>query len=103
VTGEQLVRQHGSAVRVTVRVQPRSSRAAIEGEHGGAWRVRVQAPPVEGAANDAVCALLSKALELPRGAVRIVSGASGRNKVVELEGLSAAEVRARLAAATEVR
>jgi uncharacterized protein len=103
VTGEHLVRQHGSAVRVTVRVQPRSSRAAIEGEHAGAWRVRVKAPPVEGAANVAVCALLSGALELPRGAVRIVSGASGRNKVVEIEGLSAAEVRARLAAATEVR
>ena len=97
------VRQHGSAVRVTVRVQPRASRAKIEGVHGEAWRVRVQAPPVEGAANDAVCDLLAEALHLPKRRVRVVSGASARTKVLEIEGVSADVVRARLTAASEER
>ena len=90
-------------MRVTVRVQPRASRARIEGVHGEAWRIRVQAPPVEGAANDAVCDLLAEALRLPKRRVRVVSGASARTKIVEIEGTSADVVRARLTAASEER
>jgi uncharacterized protein (TIGR00251 family) len=103
VTGEQLVRQHGTAVRLTVRVQPRASRAAIGGKHGGAWRVRVQAPPVEGAANDAVCTLLAETLGVPRRAVRVVSGVASRTKIIEVEGVTAQAVLARLSAASEDR
>lgn len=71
--------------------------------HGDAWRVRVTAPPVDGAANEAVCDLLAVTLHLPKGNVRVVSGASGRNKVVEIVGVTAQIVRARLTAATEER
>lgn len=97
------VRQHGTAVRVTVRVQPRASRARIDGVHGEAWRIRVQAPPVEGAANEAVCDLLAETLQLPKRRVRIVSGTSARTKVVEIDDVSADLVRARLTAASEER
>jgi uncharacterized protein (TIGR00251 family) len=83
------------AVRFTVRVQPRSSRAGVDGVHDGALRVRVHAPPVEGAANDAVVEVLAKALGVAKRAVAIVSGAKSRSKVVEVSGLSAAEVRRR--------
>lgn len=103
MTEETLVRQHGAAVRFTVRVQPRASRARVDGVHGDAWRVRVQAPPVEGAANEAVCDLLAEALEVPKRQVRLVSGTSGRTKVVEVDGISASVVLERLRAATEER
>jgi uncharacterized protein (TIGR00251 family) len=101
-TGD-VVRQHGGTVRVTVRVQPRASRAAVEGTYGDAIRVRVQAPPVEGAANDAVCELLAATLGLARRHVRVVTGASSRTKTIEIEGLSADVIRSRLTAATETR
>lgn len=103
MTDGPAVRQHGTAVRVTVRVQPRAARSRVEGMHGEAWRVRVQAPPVDGAANQAVCDLLAEALHLPKRNLRVVSGASSRTKVIEIDGISAEIVRARLTAATEKR
>jgi len=103
VTADDLVRQVGTAVRVSVRVQPRASRSAVQGIHGGAWRVRVQAPPVDGAANDAVCDLFAEVLDVSRRQVRIVSGATGRTKVVEIAGSTSDAVRARLSAASEER
>lgn len=62
----------------------------------GALEVRVSAPPVEGAANEAIVALLAGQLKLPRRAVTLVAGERGRTKRVRIEGLGAAEVRARL-------
>lgn len=95
-----LITERGGAspsVRFGLRVQPRSSRAGVDGVHGSALRVRVNAPPVEGAANEAVMKVLAKALGVANSAVAIVSGARSRSKVVEVSGLRAAEVRKRLA------
>lgn len=72
-------------VRFDVRVQPRASRTAVGGAHGGALRVRLSAPPVDGAANDALVEALADALGVPRRAVRIVAGATSRGKVVEVD------------------
>ena len=83
------IRIRGGAVRFTVRVQPRSSRDAIEGTHGDSLRVRLTAPPVEGAANDALVGLLADALGVARRAVRIVTGESARTKLVEVDGIAA--------------
>jgi len=58
--------------------------------------VRLTAPPVEGAANEALARFLGKALGVPPSAVRIVAGATGRNKVVTVAGLDAAAAFARL-------
>lgn len=85
--------QRGDAVRLRVHVQPRASRAGFAGEHDGALRVRLTAPPVEGAANQQLVELLAKSLRLPKSAVRVVSGETSRNKVVELAGVSVDEVR----------
>ncbi|HEX9203360.1 MAG TPA: DUF167 domain-containing protein [Vicinamibacteria bacterium] len=79
-----------------VRVQPRASRDALAGERAGALVVRLTAPPVEGAANEALARFLGKALGVPPSAVRIVAGATGRNKVVTVAGLDAAAAFARL-------
>jgi uncharacterized protein len=79
-----------------VRAKPRASRPGIGEIREGVLEVRVAAPPVEGAANDAILELLAHALDLPRRAVTLVSGEHGRSKRLRIEGLTAAEVRARL-------
>jgi hypothetical protein len=84
---------------VRLRVQPRASREGIDGWQGGAWRVRVSAPPVDGDANRAVIALLARTLRVRAGALSIVQGVRGRDKLGHVDGLSAADVTARLRAA----
>lgn len=82
--------------RIRVHVQPRASRSGLAGLHGDALKVRVAAPPVEGAANEAVCRLLAGLLDLPLSAVRIVRGETTRRKVVEVTGRTPEATRARL-------
>jgi uncharacterized protein YggU (UPF0235/DUF167 family) len=80
---------------VAVRVTPRARRNALtlEGETLRAW---LMAPPVEGAANAALLALLAERLGLPKRAVTLLRGESSREKVVAIEGISAEEFRNRL-------
>jgi uncharacterized protein (TIGR00251 family) len=77
-------RRRGQAVRFSVRLQPRASKNEIAGAHGGALRIRVTAPPVDGLANDALIEFLSRELDVPRRNVCIVSGLTSRTKVVEI-------------------
>jgi uncharacterized protein (TIGR00251 family) len=86
------ITERGSSLRFGVRVQPRASRTEIVGLHGDALKVRLAAPPVDGAANDALIELLADALGIPRAAVRIVSGATSRGKIVEVDGVSVENV-----------
>ena len=72
-----------------VRVVPRASRSEIAGEPNGALRVRIAAPPVDGAANRELMRLLAKNFHLPPSAIEIVSGDSAKNKVVRLHGADA--------------
>jgi len=69
-----------------VRVVPRAARSGIAGEHDGALRVRVQAPPVEGAANEELKRTLARAFDVPSRAVRIVGGQTAKLKRVRVEG-----------------
>lgn len=89
-----MVQARGESVRFTVRVQPRASRTEIAGLHGAALRVRVQAPPVDGAANEAVVDLLARQLRIPRANIRVVAGVAGRSKIVEATGVGVREVEA---------
>ncbi len=77
-----------------VRVAPRASREAILGEHDGALKVALTAPPVEGAANAALCALLAKRLGVAKGEVRVARGEKSRNKTVAVRGVSKADIEA---------
>jgi len=86
------VRGSGESVRFAVRVQPRASRSEIVGLQGDALKVRLSAPPVDGAANEALIELVADELGVSRRAVRIISGESSRSKVVEVEGVTAAAV-----------
>jgi hypothetical protein len=75
-------------------VQPRASRSEVVGLHGAALKVRVHAPPVGGAANEALVELLAERLGVPRRAVRVVAGETSRAKTVEIDGTTEAAVRA---------
>jgi len=90
-------------VSLRVRVTPRSSRDEIAGWQEGVLRVRVQAPPVGGRANEALVRLLAEALGVARSAVQVVRGQRGRDKTVRVVGLEEAEVKKRLAAAANPR
>lgn len=74
----------------TVRVVPRASRSEIVGEHDGALRVRIAAPPVEGAANDELVRLLARKLRVSRSAIRIAAGQTAKLKRIVVTGASGA-------------
>ncbi|HXY39788.1 MAG TPA: DUF167 domain-containing protein [Vicinamibacteria bacterium] len=90
------LRETADGLTLRVRVQPRARRDALSGERDGALVVRVTAPPVEGRANQALARVLGEALEVPPSAVRVVRGASGRDKLVAVSGLSVASARRKL-------
>lgn len=80
-------------------VSPGAARSELVGRHGDGWRARVAAPPERGRANRALVELLAEALDVPRDTVTVVAGKTVRRKVVEVDGLDAAEIDRRLEAA----
>ncbi len=95
-------------MRITVRVIPRSGKNTLEWDEGnereggdlrgqqGILKARLNAPPVDGAANEALVALLADRLHIPKCAIQIVRGATSRQKTVEIDGLTPDELRSRL-------
>lgn len=90
------VQENARGATLSLRVQPRARRNAIVGEMGGALKVAVTAPPLDGRANAACIELLAEFLNLPRTALTIISGQSNRNKVVLVEGFAADQLRSRI-------
>jgi uncharacterized protein (TIGR00251 family) len=88
--------ERDGAALIAVRVQPRAARDEVAGERDGRLLVRTGAPPVEGAANEAICRLLARAAGVPKRAVTLVSGKRSRDKLLRIEGVSAAELAERL-------
>ena len=86
-------------LRLQVHLQPRAAHDRVVGRHGGAVKIQVRAAPVDGAANAALIKLLAGELRVPRSAVRIVRGTTGRNKLVEITTNDAAACERRLAQA----
>jgi uncharacterized protein len=84
--------QHGRNLTFTVRVVPRASQSVVGGEHNGALRVRINAPPVDGAANRELTRTLAKSFRVPQKAIEIVSGSTSKNKIVRVEGGDAARL-----------
>ena len=90
------ITEKDGAVSFSVRVQPRASRDEITGEYQDALKIRLTAPPVNDRANEALRKLLASRLNVPMTAVRIAAGEHGRNKHVEVLGITAAMVKALL-------
>lgn len=78
----------------SVRVVPRASRSEIVGEQGGLLRVRIAAPPVDGAANEELVRLLAKEFGVASRTISIISGHSSRVKRISVEGLTPAKLNA---------
>ncbi len=84
--------------RITLHIVPRAKATSVAGLHGDAVRIRVAAPPADGAANTELVRFLAERLGVPRGKVRIVAGALGRRKVIEVDGVEGGAIRHKLTA-----
>ena len=87
------IQESSGSVTFAVKVHPRAKKNAITGELGGALKLSLTSPPVEGRANEACIEFFAELLKVPRSSVTIASGQSSRNKVLRVAGLSAAEVK----------
>jgi uncharacterized protein (TIGR00251 family) len=90
-----------ASARLRLRVAPGASTSQVIGRHGDAWRVRVAARPERGRANDELLQVVATAVGRPRSDVRLVSGASSRDKLVEVDGIDTAEAERRLTASAD--
>ena len=72
-------------ITFAVRIVPRASSTEIAGDYEGGLRIRIAAPPVEGAANRELIRFLAKKLKVPQNAVEIISGTSSKNKIIRLK------------------
>src|SRR5687768_14370462 len=83
-------------IRLTVHVQPRAARSELSGVHGDALKIRLAAPPVDGAANEELIRFLALQLRIPKSAITIRSGQSARRKILEIDGVVIAHARSAL-------
>ena len=90
------LRETDDGVILRVKVQPRASRDEVVGVQGDALKVRITAPPVEGAANRHLLTVLAKRLGVPRGRLELRTGSTSRLKTIAIQGISGAEVGRRL-------
>jgi len=90
------VEQSSGGVLLRIRVQARASRTEVVGLQGDRVRVRLSAPPVDGQANDELIRFMAQQLDVPRSAVRLVSGAKSRSKTIMISGAQVGDVIARL-------
>ena len=87
------VTESAGRVRFSVRVQPRASKSELAGEYGDAIRIRLAAPPVDGAANEELVSFLSSIFAVARKSVRILAGETARSTLIEIEGITERAVR----------
>jgi uncharacterized protein (TIGR00251 family) len=92
------IRESAGAVTFAVKVHPRARKDAVTGELGDALKLALNAPPVDGKANEACIRFLAEILRVPRTSVTIAAGETSRNKVVRVTSLSGAQVEERLRA-----
>jgi uncharacterized protein (TIGR00251 family) len=90
------VEESRGTVTFAVKVHPRARKNSITGELGGAPKLSLTSPPIDGRANQACIEFFAKLLKVPRSSVTIASGQNSRNKVVRVAGLTADEVRQRI-------
>ena len=91
------LRDTPKGVLLSVKLQPRASRNEISGPAGAELKIKVTAPPVDSAANEALIRLLAETLGCGRGRVQLIRGATSRHKVLQLSGFTAGEAAEKLA------
>jgi uncharacterized protein (TIGR00251 family) len=81
------------AVTLSIRIQPRASKNEIIAREGGALKIRLTAPPVDGAANEALVRFLADRVSVPKSQIEIISGHTSRDKIIRIHGTSEAEAK----------
>ena len=90
--------QTEASISFSVRVIPRSAKAAIVGEYDGVLKIKLKSPPINGAANDELIRFLAKLLDVSRPDVEIVAGATSRTKRIRIKSSETAQIAAILRA-----
>ncbi len=90
------LKEQPDGVLLSVKVEPRASRNEIGDGQGAELKIKVTAPPVDAAANEAVLRLLADTLDCPRGSVHLIRGGTSRHKIILLRGMKLETVAARL-------
>ena len=85
-----------SSVRVAVYIQPRARRTEVAGRHGSHLKIRIAAPPIDQAANEALLAFVAQRLGVRLRDVRLIAGATSRHKVLEIDRVTAEQIQALL-------
>ena len=80
-------------VRVAVYIQPRAKRTEVAGRHGSDLKIRIAAPPIDQAANEALLTFVAQRLEVRRRDVRLIAGLTGRRKLLEIEGVTVDQIK----------
>lgn len=87
-------------MQIKVYIQPKASKSEVVGFHGDAGddviKIRIQAPPVDGKANEELCKFLSKLLKIPKTKIKIIRGKSSRKKTLEIEDLTEDQIKKKL-------
>ncbi|HEX7674310.1 MAG TPA: DUF167 domain-containing protein [Bdellovibrio sp.] len=76
-------------VRLHLFIQPKSSKNEVVGSHNGLLKIKITAPPIDGKANECLIEFLSDVFDIPKRDITIIRGETGRNKTVELSGVTA--------------
>lgn len=95
------IKDTSSGATFAVKVHPRARKNAITGEVGGALKLALTAPPLEGRANEACIEFFANLLDVPRSSITIAAGHNSRNKVIRIAGLTAEQVTTRLSASSK--
>lgn len=88
------IKQDGNGVVFRVKVQPRASKNGLAGVMENALKVRLTAPPVDGAANEACCRFMAEIFGVAKSNIEIMSGHTGRNKLIRVDGVTIDQARA---------
>ena len=91
-----LIQDHPDGVVIRIRVQPRASKNRIAGIMGDAYKVAVTSPPVDGAANSACVEFLAELLKIPKSRVEIISGHTGRTKLLKIYGMNSRDIKEKI-------
>ena len=83
-------------IKISIKVQPNSNRNEVVGVVNGVWKIKIAAPPDKGKANKELVDFLSEWLDIKKDRINILRGQTSHNKIVEIEGLSAESLSARM-------
>ena len=93
---DQFIKEDDTGIYLKLKVQPRAAQNQVSGIVDGALKVRLTAPPVDGAANKACCAFIAECLGISKGQVSICHGQTGRNKTIHVKGVNVHHVLVKL-------